>query len=110
LFIIKKLVFGPSDFELTSCTVQKIKNQAILKPNKSMYYLEKDRAAGMLMGESREWPRALTGFDLVLKPALLHMKEGGAVTSCQRLVVASNIIATVGGQMSLSIKFSANVC
>jgi hypothetical protein len=73
-----------------------------------MYYLEKDRAAGMLMGESREWPRALTGFDLVLKSALLHMKEGGAVTSCQRLVVASNIIATVGGQMSLSIKFSAN--
>lgn len=45
-----------------------------------MYYLEKDRAAGMLMGESREGPRALTGFDLVLKPALLHMKEGGAIT------------------------------
>lgn len=44
---------------------------------KVMYYLEKDRAAGMLMGESREGPRALTGFDLVLKPALLHMKEGG---------------------------------
>ena len=41
-----------------------------------MYYLEKDRAAGMLIGESREGPRALTGFDLVLKPALLHMKEG----------------------------------
>jgi hypothetical protein len=45
-----------------------------------MYYLERDRAAGMLMGESREGPHALTGFDLVLKPALLHMKEGGAIT------------------------------
>jgi hypothetical protein len=64
--------------------IKKQKNQAILKPNKSMYYLEKDRAAGMLMGESREGPRALTGFDLVLKPALLHMKEGGA-KSCQDL-------------------------